>query len=61
MHLSPREVLLNIEVEFRAGISAAEQTEAVERIEGSIRKAHPEVAHIFIESRKISAPAGSSR
>jgi cation diffusion facilitator family transporter len=56
MHLSPQEVLLNIEVEFKGDISAAEQTEAVERIERSIKKAHPEVTHIFIESRKLSPP-----
>jgi cation diffusion facilitator family transporter len=51
MHLSPREILLNIEVEFRPGITAAEQTESVVRIEKSIKQAHPEVSHIFIESR----------
>ena len=54
MHLAPQEILLNIEVQFKAGITAAQQTEAVVRIERNIKQAHPEVSHIFIESRELS-------
>jgi cation diffusion facilitator family transporter len=55
MHLAPREVLLNLEVEFRRGVSAEEQLAAIDRIEQSIRNKHPEITRIFIEARRPSA------
>jgi cation diffusion facilitator family transporter len=58
MHLAPREVLLNLEVEFRPGVSAEEQLCAIDRIEERIREKHPEVTRIFIEARRATgAPA----
>jgi cation diffusion facilitator family transporter len=54
MHLSPREVLLNIEVEFQRGVGADEQLAAVSRMEERIREKHPEVTRIFIEARRPS-------
>jgi cation diffusion facilitator family transporter len=54
MHLSPHEVLLNIEVEFERGIAADEQVAAVLRLEERIRSKHPEVTRIFIEARNLS-------
>jgi cation diffusion facilitator family transporter len=59
MHLAPREVLLNLEVEFRRGVSAEEQLAAIDRIEQSIRNKHPEITRIFIEARRGSAAASS--
>jgi divalent metal cation (Fe/Co/Zn/Cd) transporter len=38
MHLAPFDILLNLEVEFKKGISADEQIGAVERIEKAIRE-----------------------
>jgi cation diffusion facilitator family transporter len=52
MHLGPREILLNLELDFRDGISASEQIAAVTRIEEAIRKQHPAVTRIFIEARR---------
>ncbi len=52
MHLGPRDILLNLDVEFRDGISASEQIAAVSRIEDAIRKHHPAVKRIFIEARR---------
>ena len=57
MHLGPEDVLLNLEVEFRPGIRADEQIEAVRRIEASIRARHPSIKRIFIEARPASAAA----
>lgn len=61
MHLSPREVLLNLEVEFAQGVGADDQVAAVTRLEDNIRAKHPEVTRIFIEARHLSreAHAGS--
>lgn len=50
MHLGPEEVLLNLEVQFKAGASAQEQVQAVQRIERVIRDHHPTVKRIFIEA-----------
>jgi divalent metal cation (Fe/Co/Zn/Cd) transporter len=51
MHLGPDEILLNLEVEFHTGSSAADQMSAVIRMEEAIRRAHPAVKRIFIEAR----------
>ena len=55
MHLSPREVLLNLEVEFEPGIGGDDQVAAVTRLEERIRSKHPEVTRIFIEARHLRA------
>jgi cation diffusion facilitator family transporter len=61
MHLSPFEILLNLEVEFKQEISAEEQIGAVERLEKAIREKYPSVTRIFIEARRgdaVRPPAG---
>lgn len=59
MHLGPKGVLVNLDVQFRPGLSAGELEKAIERLEGRIRKAHPEVERIFLEARSLGgAPAG---
>ena len=52
MQLGPQEVLLNLDVEFRDGISAQDQLAAVTSIEGEIRSRHPSICRIFIEARR---------
>ncbi len=49
MHLGPDEVLLNLDVRFRPGLSADEVVAAVGRIEEAIRAKHPEIRRIFLE------------
>jgi len=49
MHLGPDEVLLNLEVQFREGLSAFDLETAIDRIESAIRAKHPEVRRIFLE------------
>ena len=53
MHLGPDDVLLNIEVQFTAGLPAEEIHAAVHRIEERINGPYPEVSRIFIE---VEAP-----
>lgn len=50
MHLGPDEVLLNLDLRFRRGLSLAEVEQAVGRIERVIREKHPEVRRIFLEA-----------
>jgi divalent metal cation (Fe/Co/Zn/Cd) transporter len=55
MHFGPQEVLLNLDIKFRPGISAEEIEAAVDRMEAEIRKRHPEIKRIFIEAEAITA------
>lgn len=53
MHMGPDEVLLNLAVEFREGISADGLGEAIVRVERAIRDKHPEVKRIFLEATSL--------
>jgi cation diffusion facilitator family transporter len=55
MHLGPHEVLLNIEIQFRQSLSAAEMEAAIDRVESVIRGQHPDVKRIFIEAESLAA------
>jgi cation diffusion facilitator family transporter len=49
MHLGPHEVLLNVELEFREGLTAAAIRGAVDRIEAQVREEQPDVTRMYIE------------
>lgn len=51
MHLGPEDVLLALEIELRAGLSAAEAP--IDRLDRAIRADHPGVKHLFIEAQSI--------
>ena len=53
MHLAPRQILLNLDVQFRPELSAAEVTGAVDRLEQTIRAEHPDIKRIFIEAESF--------
>ena len=53
MHLSPEEVLLNLEVDFHPGLPPGQITGSIIRLEQEIRRRHPEVQRIFIEARAL--------
>ncbi len=60
MHLAPRQILLNLDLEFKPRISSDEVAAAVDRVEASVRREYPEVTNIFIEAealRRSQAPA----
>jgi cation diffusion facilitator family transporter len=56
MYFGPREVLLNLDVEFQPELSAREVTEAVDRLERRIRQEEPVIKRIFIESESLKPP-----
>ena len=63
MHLSPGEVLLNLEIEFTHGLPAEAIHTAIHRIERRIKGRHPEVRRIYIEveavaPRRATPPSG---
>jgi cation diffusion facilitator family transporter len=53
MHMSPNEILLAIDVEFRQGIDANELAKVVRRLERNIRQQYPDVKKIYIEARNL--------
>ncbi len=55
MHFGPDEVLLNLEMDFRPDATAAQITEAIERLEHDVRERHPEIGRIFIEAKSLKA------
>ncbi len=60
MHLGPRQILLNLDVQFRPELSAAEVTRAVDRLEQTIRAEHPDIKRIFLEAESLRDRSGES-
>ena len=54
MYFGPESILLALDVEFENGLSAAEVTAAVDRLEKNIRTAYPRIKRIFIEAESLS-------
>lgn len=58
MHLGPRDVLLNLSLDFDDSLSAAEVETAIAGIDARIRRAHPEITRIFVEAQSRQRAAG---
>lgn len=54
MYFGPQSIFLALEVEFESGLSAAEVTSAVDRIEKSIGRKYPKIERIFIEAESYA-------
>lgn len=61
MHLGPNEVLVNLEIRFRDGLSAVELVSAVVRVEETIRSKHPRLTRVFIEAGPFAGVEGTNR
>ncbi len=53
MHLGPDEILLNLELRFRRGISSDAIVTAIDDLEKAIRRQHPMVGRIYIEAAPL--------
>ncbi|WP_375494190.1 cation diffusion facilitator family transporter [uncultured Nostoc sp.] len=55
MQLAPKEVLLNLEIQFSHNLTGEEIALTVENLEASIRQNHPDIKQIFIEAKSLTA------
>jgi divalent metal cation (Fe/Co/Zn/Cd) transporter len=53
MHLGPRDVLLNVGVQFRDDATVAEVHAAIHRIERKLAEPFPEVKRVYIEVERL--------
>ena len=53
LHLGPQDVLVNLSVNFRDGLTTGEVEEAIDEIENRIQAAVPIAKRIFIEAESI--------
>lgn len=58
MHFGPDDVLLNLDVQFRAELSGSELVAAIDRLEQKIRADYPEVKRIFVEADSFARSEG---
>ncbi|MFN6485316.1 MULTISPECIES: cation diffusion facilitator family transporter [unclassified Nostoc] len=61
MQLAPKEVLLNLEIQFSHNLTGEEIALTVENLEANIRQKHPEIKQIFIEAKSLTASRKSSQ
>lgn len=55
MHVSPEEVLVNLEINFRNGLDTDGVEDAIRRVEDAIRADVPTAGKIFVEPRRSQA------
>ncbi|HJN99477.1 MAG TPA: cation diffusion facilitator family transporter [Nitrospinaceae bacterium] len=51
LHFGPRDILLNISLDFEDGLSANQVEESTTRLESRIKQMFPEISRIFIEAQ----------
>jgi cation diffusion facilitator family transporter len=54
VHFGPHNVLVNLDVQFRAALTASDIEAAIDRIEAAVRNKYREVSHIFLEADSIT-------
>ena len=61
MHVGPDDVVVNLDLRFHADLGAHDVAEAVERLEKSIKAAHPRIRYLFMETAALTGPGGERR
>ena len=61
MHVGPEEVVVNLDLRFRDDLDAGGVAAAVDRLERSIKQAHPRIRYLFMETAALTAPARATR
>ena len=55
MHLGPRDILLNLSLDFRDDLSANDVEAAISALEIEIKAAYPQITRVFIEAQSWRA------
>jgi cation diffusion facilitator family transporter len=58
LYIGPNTLLVNLDVKFTTHIEAEAIDERIEEIESSLKKAYPEVKHVYIEVASLEDVAG---
>lgn len=61
MHLGPRDILLNLSLDFADGISSSRVESSISELEKAIKSEHPEITRVFIEAQSIRGHQASTR
>ncbi len=61
MHMGPRDVLLNLSLDFRSALSSDQVQAEVSRLEHQIKAAFPEITRVFIEAESRTRSRGGRR
>lgn len=56
MHVGPDDVLVNLDLTLRAGLDAPDVADAMSRLEREIKRAHPRIRYLFMETAAIALP-----
>ena len=55
LHLGPNDILLNVSLDFKDGLSSSQVEEAISNFESRIKGEFPEVTRVFIEAQSWTA------
>jgi len=61
MHFGPTDVLANLSLDFKDGLSANDVERSVSALERAIKKSYPEITRIFIEAQSARGHAAAVR
>ena len=61
MHFGPKDILLNLSVDFDDRFSSAEAEDAITRMEADIKARYPEITRVFIEAQSWRGHLDSQR
>lgn len=61
MHLGPEEILVNLDLAFKDGLTTDDIEAAIDHMERDIRAAVPAVSKIFIEAESVAKVVGKAR
>jgi cation diffusion facilitator family transporter len=55
MFVGPKQLLVNLDVEFKKGTGAARMQAAIARIESGLKAAYPEIGNVYIEAASVTS------